>query len=295
MTSAEKWTDGVDGVLLDMTGVLCESGQSNAIKGSVDAVKRLKEAGLPVRFCTNETTYTSQALVEKMKGFGFDIKPEEVFSPIPAMCQVLKERELHPHLLVHPNALADFSDVSTENPNCVVLGDAVDEYSYDNLNKAFQVLISLNKPSLFSLGKGRYYKDGEDLVLDVGSFCSALEYACDIKAEVVGKPSAIFFNTAVKDMGLSADKVRSEDGLMSQTGYVYLFGVVMVGDDIVSDVGGALSTGMKGVLVRSGKYRTTDENHPKVKPSAIVNDLSEAVDILLKSRKPNWDGLAELA
>ncbi|XP_060064948.1 phospholysine phosphohistidine inorganic pyrophosphate phosphatase-like isoform X2 [Ylistrum balloti] len=277
MTSAEKWTDGVDGVLLDMTGVLCESGQSNAIKGSVDAVKRLKEAGLPVRFCTNETTYTSQALVEKMKGFGFDIKPEEVFSPIPAMCQVLKERELHPHLLVHPNALADFSDVSTENPNCVVLGDAVDEYSYDNLNKAFQVLISLNKPSLFSLGKGRYYKDGEDLVLDVGSFCSALEYACDIKAEVVGKPSAIFFNTAVKDMGLSADKV------------------VMVGDDIVSDVGGALSTGMKGVLVRSGKYRTTDENHPKVKPSAIVNDLSEAVDILLKSRKPNWDGLAELA
>ena len=29
----------------------------------------------------------------------------------------------------------------------------------------------------------------------------------------------------------------------------------MIGDDIVSDVGGAQSVGMKGVQVRTGKYR----------------------------------------
>ena len=29
----------------------------------------------------------------------------------------------------------------------------------------------------------------------------------------------------------------------------------MIGDDIVSDVGGAQLVGMKGVQVRSGKYR----------------------------------------
>lgn len=29
----------------------------------------------------------------------------------------------------------------------------------------------------------------------------------------------------------------------------------MIGDDIVSDVGGAQACGMKGVLVRTGKYR----------------------------------------
>ncbi|OWF38274.1 Phospholysine phosphohistidine inorganic pyrophosphate phosphatase [Mizuhopecten yessoensis] len=277
MTSGRKWTDGVEGVLLDITGVLYESGESEAIQGSIDAVKRLKDAGLPVRFCTNETTCTRQVLVDKLKRLGFtDMKPEEVFPPIPAMCQVLKERGLRPHLLIHPSALADFGDVATDNPNCVVVGDAIDEFSYANLNKTFQTLISLDKPILFSLGKGRYYKDGGNLVLDVGSFSRALEYACDVEAEIVGKPSAIFFNTAVKNMGLSADKV------------------VMVGDDIVSDVGGALESGMRGVLVRTGKYRSKDENHPTVKPSAIVKNLAEAVDILIKSRKP-WDGLAELA
>ncbi|XP_069139191.1 phospholysine phosphohistidine inorganic pyrophosphate phosphatase-like [Argopecten irradians] len=179
MTSTGKWTDGVEGILLDITGVLYESGESEAITGSVEAVKRLKEAGLPVRFCTNETTTTRQVLVDKLNRFGFDIKSEEVFAPIPAMCQVLKERNLRPHLLISRNASADFSGVPTDNSNCVVLGDAVDEFSYANLNKAFQILISLDKPILFSLGKGRYYKDGKDLALDVGSFCRALEVIMD--------------------------------------------------------------------------------------------------------------------
>ena len=29
----------------------------------------------------------------------------------------------------------------------------------------------------------------------------------------------------------------------------------MIGDDLINDVGGAQSVGMRGVLVRTGKYR----------------------------------------
>ena len=50
---------------------------------------------------------------------------------------------------------------------------------------------------------------------------------------------------------------------------------------LVSDVGGAQACGLRGVLVRTGKYRPTDENHPKVKPDKIVDNLSEIVEILL--------------
>lgn len=52
------------------------------------------------------------------------------------------------------DALSDFSDVNQENPNCVVLGDATDNFSYQNLNKAFQLLMSLETPVLFALGGG---------------------------------------------------------------------------------------------------------------------------------------------
>ena len=63
------------------------------------------------------------------------------------------------------------------------------------------------------------------------------QYACDCKGEIVGKPSATFYNTVLKDIAVPADQC------------------VMVGDDIVSDIGGAQGVGMMGVQVRTGKYR----------------------------------------
>jgi len=55
----------------------------------------------------------------------------------------------------------------------------------------------------------------------------------------------------------------------------------MIGDDILGDVGGAQKCGMRGVLVRTGKFRKSDENHPEVKPDGIVDNLAQAVDMLL--------------
>ncbi len=50
--------------------------------------------------------------------------------------------------------LPEFDGVDKTNPNCVVIGDAAENFSYQNLNDAFRVLIGLEKPVLFSLGQG---------------------------------------------------------------------------------------------------------------------------------------------
>lgn len=50
--------------------------------------------------------------------------------------------------------LPEFDGVDKTNPNCVVIGDAAEKFSYENLNEAFRVLINLEKPVLFSLGQG---------------------------------------------------------------------------------------------------------------------------------------------
>ncbi|BFZ02341.1 hypothetical protein BsWGS_05380 [Bradybaena similaris] len=257
----------VKGVILDITGVLKESGPDGgtAINGSIDAVNRLYKSGLQVRFCTNETTVTRHHLVNQLRKLGFTVEEDKVFSPIPAVCQILKERNLRPHLLVHKDSLPDFKDVNQSDPNCVVVGDATDEFSYDNLNQAFRYLMDVERPVLFSLGSGRYYQEDGQLVLDVGSYMKALEYATDVKAEVVGKPSLSFFTAVLKDMNISADEA------------------IMVGDDIVSDIGGAQVCGIAGVLVRTGKYRSRDETHPSVKCDDIVDNLAQFVDNLLKN------------
>ncbi|MBN3282497.1 LHPP phosphatase, partial [Polyodon spathula] len=238
-----EWKDcmkNLKGVLLDICGVLYDSGEGGGvpIPGSIEAVKRIKASGLKLRFCTNETQATRDKFVAKLQRMGFDISVNEVFSPAPAACKILKDRGLRPHLLVYDEVVPEFAGVDKSNPNCVVVGDAADNFSYKNVNEAFRVLIGLEKPVLISLGRGRYYKETDGLKLDVGVYMKALEYACDIEAEVVGKPAKMFFQSALADMGVEPQQA------------------IMIGDDLVNDVGGAQQCGMKALQVRTGKYRS---------------------------------------
>jgi len=252
----------IKGLLLDISGVLYDGGIP--IDGSIQAVQKIKEAGIPVRFCTNETQCTKEQIWTKLSSLGFNVEVNEIFPPAPATCIILKERDLRPHLLVHPDVLPEFESVDKSNPNCVVLGDATDAFSYANVNNAFRTLIALENPVLLSMGRGKYYKKKDGLTLDVGAYMKALEYACDVEAEIVGKPSRSFFLTAVQDMNLQPAEV------------------MMIGDDIVNDVGGAQACGLKGVQVRTGKFRPTDEPHAVVKPDGYVDNLAQAIDLYIE-------------
>uniref|UniRef100_A0A9L0RV85 Phospholysine phosphohistidine inorganic pyrophosphate phosphatase n=1 Tax=Equus caballus TaxID=9796 RepID=A0A9L0RV85_HORSE len=229
---------GVRGVLLDISGVLFDGAEGSGvpIAGSVEAVARLKRSRLKVRFCTNESQKSLGDLVRLLQQLGFDISEGEVTAPAPATCLILKERGLRPYLLIHDGIRSEFDQIDTSNPNCVVIADAGESFSYQNMNKAFQVLMELENPVLISLGKGRYYKETSGLMLDVGAYVKALEYACGIEAEVVGKPSPEYFKSALQEMGLEAHQA------------------VMIGDDIVGDVGGAQQCGMRALQVRTGKF-----------------------------------------
>ena len=195
------------------------------------------------------------------------------FNPAMSMSAVIRERNLRPFLLVHPNCLADFpAEIVELNKTAVddlsafdsvILGDATDNFSYRNINRAFKVL-DKSGGDLFTLGKGKYYQEDGELTLDVGPFTAALEFATGRQAHVVGKPSASFFATALSDMGVGA--------LES----------VMVGDDVVSDVGGAQGCGAQGVLVRTGKFRPADESRDDVRPDAVEDNLAAVVRRLVQ-------------
>lgn len=114
------------------------------------------------------------------------------FPPALAVASEIRRQGLKPYLLVHPNCLPDLPD-QAQDPDCVVLGDAVDGFSYQNMNKAFRILMSSDDIKLFSLGKGKYYKEDDDLTMDVGPFTTALEFATGRQAVICGKPSADFF------------------------------------------------------------------------------------------------------
>lgn len=255
-----KW--GIKGVLLDITGVLYESGQKQAINGSVEAIERLRSINLPFKFVTNESMSTRSDLAKKLRSFGFNLAEEDIFSPGIAASLYIKKMNLRPFLLVHPDILSEFSECDQTSPDCVLIGDAGEHFSYQNMNNAFKVLMKSENPILISLGKGRYYKDKDELVMDLGGFTAALEYATGITAKVIGKPNPEFFQSALDEIGLQRNQA------------------VMIGDDINSDVHAAQKCGLRGVLVKTGKFRPLDMENPIVKPDAIVDNLAHFINTL---------------
>ncbi|KAI6204586.1 hypothetical protein M3Y94_00692500 [Aphelenchoides besseyi] len=256
----------VKGFLLDITGVLYNSSPNGGlvIAGSVDAVKRLY-AESKVRFVSNESTSTPAKLLEKLKRLGFDIRLEDLFTPAPVAASYLNKQKLRPHLLVHKGIVDDFASCDRQNPNCVVVGDAENNFNYENMNAAFRVLLNSERPLLVSLGCGRFYQRVDGPVMDLGGFAKALVYASDSEHVIIGKPQKSYFMHAVESLGLTAAEV------------------VMIGDDIVSDVAGAQEHGIRAVQVRTGKWRSEWEDH-YVKPDLIADDLLSAVTTILNSQ-----------
>ncbi len=234
-------------VLLDISGVLHEDGQ--ALPGAVEAVARLQERDLALRFVTNTSRKTSERVHAELRELGFSVAPEQVFTAPAAIKAHLRRHGLRPYLLIHPDLEPEFADVDTSDPDAVVLGDAAERLDYRHLDAAFRRL--QDGAPLLTVGTNRYFRQGGELHLDVGPFVRALEYAADMEARVLGKPAAGFFHAVLEDAGVAAEEA------------------LMVGDDVECDVVAALDLGLEACLVRSGKYREGDEERA---PGAACED-----------------------
>ena len=89
------------------------------------------------------------------------------------MAGEIQKKSLKPYFLVHANCMDDLNQTGNttveDDYNSVVLGDAVEQFSYRNLNQAFQLIMKTGCP-LYALGKGKYYQDCGELNLDVGRY-----------------------------------------------------------------------------------------------------------------------------
>lgn len=225
-------------IFFDLSGVLYEG--SVPVRGAVQTIQKARELGFILRFVTNTASKSAQTIIHDMQLMGVTILDGELYTAPLAAKVYIEEQGLHPYCLL-PAALCDgsFEEYEVSEADCVLLGDARTALTYQAMNNAFR-LCKAGKP-LIAIGMNKYFKTDNGLQLDAGAFVHALEWAADTQAVVMGKPSAVFFLQVVASTGLLADQC------------------LMVGDDVIADVKGAVDAGLAGCLVKTGKYQEGDE------------------------------------
>jgi HAD superfamily hydrolase (TIGR01458 family) len=259
-------------VLLDLDGVLYVEGRP--LPGAAAAVDELRAAGVALRFVTNTTAHSRRRTLEKLRRLGFAVDERELVTPAVLAVQRCRDRGHRTvALLMRDEVKEEFEGLDeSDEPDAVIVGDLGERFGYDVLNRAFRQL--LGGAELIALQKNRYWLREDGLCLDVGPFVAALEYAAGCEAHVVGKPADGFFHHVLEGLGVGPGES------------------VMVGDDIESDIGGALRAGLAGVLVRTGKYREPAVAASGIEPSATVDSIADVPRLLLSSspRSESVDG-----
>ena len=249
------------GILFDLDGVLYTG--SIAIEGAISAIEKIRASHIACRFVTNTSTLSLTSLQQKINRLGFSIPENEIISAPQATVLYLQGLK-NPtcHLLMAEDVKQDFKAFkqSATSADYIVIGDIGNAWSYALLNQVFNELMQGAK--LIAIHKNKFWQTEHGLQMDIGGFVDALEYASGVKAMIIGKPSPDFFQIALDNMGLKSSEVA------------------MIGDDIDVDVGGSQQIGLKGILVKTGKYRQNYAEASAIKPNFLIDSITDLPKLL---------------
>tara|TARA_B100001250_G_C19679110_1_gene735026 strand:- start:10 stop:789 length:780 start_codon:yes stop_codon:yes gene_type:complete len=252
---------GVKGLLIDLEGVLYSD--NNLTPGSIEVIKELKKNSLKLRFLTNTTTAPRKIIFNKLYDFGFDIEEKEIFTPIIATKNYLRENRVKRiALITNIEIIEEFNDyeITQKNPEAVIMGDIYKNFKWDILDRIFK-LVYLQNAALIALHQNKYsMRDGE-VSLDLGPFVKAIEYSSGKKSILMGKPEKNFFDLAVKDLNINNENI------------------LMIGDDISSDIEGSINANLKAIQVKTGKFQEKDLKYP-TQPNYRLHSITELPKLL---------------
>jgi HAD superfamily hydrolase (TIGR01458 family) len=254
----------IDGVLLDVDGVLTVSWR--ALPGAAETVRRLRDLRVPFLLATNTTTMSRSALTATLGGAGIEVSEREVVTAPVAAGEFLRRehRGASVFQVGGRGARDDLEGVRfvEDGPADVVLvAGADDDFTWERLNRAYGLL--LGGAALVAMHRNTSWLTNRGPTLDSGPFVAALESATGASATVTGKPSPEFFASGVAMLGLEASRVA------------------MVGDDLDNDVLAAQRCGLRGVLVRTGKFRQEALDSSLVRPSFVVDSIGDLPGVVL--------------
>ena len=269
-------------LLLDLDGVIVVAGE--AVPGAAEAIATLEARGFPYRIVTNTSAVSRATLARWSAKIGAPIPADALpvgavgvggldGAPLPGRAAVrarvatdAQSEFAGQRLLTHEEAGARGATAAA-----VVIGDSPEEATFDNMNRAFRLVLGGAK--LVGMHQNPWWLTPEGPTLDSGAFVAGLEFATETRARIVGKPHPEFFSVAIADLrrDVGRDLARAD--------------IAMVGDDVRSDIRAAQRAGLRGIFVLSGKHGTADieiaaKERGGRRPDAVAPDLAAVVAAL---------------
>ncbi|MEX0963509.1 MAG: TIGR01458 family HAD-type hydrolase [Pseudohongiellaceae bacterium] len=249
-------TQNIQGVLFDLDGVIYIG--DKLIAGASDVLASLRQQNIPYRFITNTSTRTVADVADKLRGLGLKVETDHIFSAVSATRAFLQQQvDPSVHFLIREAALDEFTEFRQDDPtpDYVVVGDIGAAWNYELLNRVFNEL--MNGAELIAMHMNKFWQGEDGLKMDIGAFVAGLEFVTGKQARIIGKPSQDFFQLATESLGLNCNEV------------------CIVGDDIENDVGGGQAAGLRGILVRTGKFREEIAAGSEITPDAIIDSIAD--------------------
>ena len=224
--------------LFDLDGVFYRGKESRVKIGGTKAIEALRAQGRRLFVLTNNSTDSAETVYQRLAEFDIPVKREEVLTSGRMTAEYLRDRRGPiTYFLVGEGGLdsemkrSGHTRVDGEKSDFVVIGLDRD-VTYDLLDHAARLarngaeIVATHDSPLFM------YKAGPAMA--AGPFVRAVEYASGKRATVIGKPSPLMFRIALKRAGCRKGEA------------------VMVGDQLDTDIAGAVRAGIDPILVTSG-------------------------------------------
>ncbi len=280
---------GVRALLLDLDGVIVL--KEGLIPGAGEALAELQARGVPYRIVTNTSLVSRASLARWSQRMGSPVPPERIASALSTSAAYTRRRWPDGRLFVlaSTDALTEFegqslltaeeADAPDATASAVVIGDAPEAVTFDNLNRAFRLVRA--GAELVGMHRNPWWLTPHGPTIDSGAIVAGLEFATERSARILGKPSPVFFREAVAAL---AAEVRGRVGTGGGRRLLRRE-IAMVGDDIRTDVLAAQRVGLRGVLVLTGKHSLEDvglvpRGRAGGRPDAIAVSLAEVVAAL---------------
>jgi 4-nitrophenyl phosphatase len=256
----------VRGLIFDMDGVLWKDNQP--IGNLRKIFQQIDQLDLKVVLATNNATASINSFLDKLAGFGVELKPWQVISSSIVVAQYLCDR--YPaggNVYAVGEAglketLAEAGFKHTHKGEIVAVVAGMDrQITYEKL-KIATLLIRRGVPFI-GTNPDPTFPSPEGLIPGAGSILAAIETAAGVSPKIMGKPEPEIYEVCLERMGLTPDET------------------IAVGDRLSTDIACAQRVGVISGLVLSGVTSRDQAEAWKPKIDWIGSDLTELVNELV--------------